>query len=67
MPSDFEQVAAACGLAVRDIELSEEHWRFLDAMSERTGKPYCQILSEGVGLLMESMGKDAPKVELPRR
>ena len=67
MPADFEDIAAACGLAVREVELSADHFRFLDAMAERTGKPYCQILSEGVALLMERMGEAVPKVELPRR
>jgi hypothetical protein len=65
--ADFAQVADACGLQVHDIELTDAAWRKLDAIAERTGLPYCEVVARGLDCLAQEMGgRAATRGDLPR-
>jgi len=68
MPSDFEQVAAACGLAVQDIAMTADEWAALERVAKQDGIGVEELLRRVIAERLVAEGEyDARVVELPRR
>jgi len=66
--SNFEQVAAACGLAVQDISMSAEEWAALERVAKQDGLGAEELLRRIIAERLADEGEYNPKAaELPRR